>query len=111
MPNGTPRTPWQPHRQYVNERTERQQTVMQILKAARVAASDIVGVSAATSGRLSTSRLLRSESHSSRIIGWVTSFISALRHWGGIGVFILAALDSSVLPTLGGVDAFTILLA
>ena len=34
-----------------------------------------------------------------------------LRHLGGIGVFILAALDSSVLPTLGGVDAFTILLA
>jgi len=34
-----------------------------------------------------------------------------LRHWGGIGVFILAALDSSVLPTLGGVDALTILLA
>jgi membrane protein YqaA with SNARE-associated domain len=34
-----------------------------------------------------------------------------LRHWGGVGVFILAALDSSVLPTLGGVDALTILLA
>ncbi len=32
-----------------------------------------------------------------------------LRHLGGIGVFILAALDSSVLPTLGGVDALTIL--
>jgi membrane protein YqaA with SNARE-associated domain len=41
----------------------------------------------------------------------VTSFISGLRHWGGIGVFILAALDSSVLPTLGAVDALTILLA
>jgi membrane protein YqaA with SNARE-associated domain len=41
----------------------------------------------------------------------VTSFISVLRHWGGIGVLILAALDSSVLPTLGGVDALTILLA
>jgi len=50
-----------PHRQYVNERTERRQTVMQILKAARIAASDIVDVSAATSGRLSTSRLLCSE--------------------------------------------------
>jgi hypothetical protein len=34
---------------------------MQILKAARVAASDIVGVSAATSGRFSTSGLLCSE--------------------------------------------------
>src|SRR5438552_4205234 len=41
----------------------------------------------------------------------VTSFLSVLRHWGGIGVLILAALDSSVLPTLGGVDALTILLA
>ncbi len=35
----------------------------------------------------------------------VTSFISMLRHLGGIGVFILAALDSSVMPTLGAVDA------
>src|SRR5438445_9438955 len=34
-----------------------------------------------------------------------------LRHLGGVGVFILAALDSSVLPTLGAVDAVTILLA
>jgi membrane protein YqaA with SNARE-associated domain len=34
-----------------------------------------------------------------------------LRHLGGIGVFFLAALDSSVLPTLGAVDALTILLA
>ena len=34
-----------------------------------------------------------------------------LRHLGGVGVFILAALDSSVLPTLGAVDALTILLA
>ncbi len=34
-----------------------------------------------------------------------------LRHLGGIGVFILAALDSSVLPTLGAVDALTIVLA
>jgi membrane protein YqaA with SNARE-associated domain len=41
----------------------------------------------------------------------VTAFISILRHWGGIGVFILAALDSSVLPTFGAVDALTILLA
>lgn len=34
-----------------------------------------------------------------------------LRHLGGIGVLILAALDSSVLPTLGAVDALTIILA
>jgi hypothetical protein len=34
-----------------------------------------------------------------------------LRHLGGVGVFILAALDSSVLPTLGAVDALTIILA
>jgi membrane protein YqaA with SNARE-associated domain len=34
-----------------------------------------------------------------------------LRHLGGVGVFILAALDSSVLPTLGAVDALTIFLA
>jgi membrane protein YqaA with SNARE-associated domain len=47
----------------------------------------------------------------SRIIEPVTSFISILRDWGGVGVLILAALDSSVLPTLGGVDALTILLA
>ena len=41
----------------------------------------------------------------------VTSFITMLRHLGGVGVFILAALDSSVLPTLGAVDALTIVLA
>lgn len=34
-----------------------------------------------------------------------------LRHLGGVGVFILAALDSSVLPILGAVDALTIVLA
>src|SRR5438876_11078312 len=34
-----------------------------------------------------------------------------LRHLGGVGVFILAALDSSVLPALGAVDAVTIVLA
>jgi membrane protein YqaA with SNARE-associated domain len=48
---------------------------------------------------------------SSRIIERVTSFFPMLRHLGGIGVFILAALDSSVLPTLGAVDAPTIILA
>ena len=47
----------------------------------------------------------------SRIIKPVTSFISMLRHMGGLGVFILATLDSSVLPTLGAVDAITIVLA
>ena len=51
------------------------------------------------------------EGQSSRIIEPVTSFITMLRHLGGIGVFILAALDSSVLPTLGAVDALTIILA
>jgi len=62
-PNGTPLTLRQRHRQYVIERTKRPQTVMWILKAARIAASDIYvfGVSAETSGRLSTSRLLCSE--------------------------------------------------
>jgi len=34
-----------------------------------------------------------------------------LRHLGGVGVIILAALDSSLLPTLGAVDAFTTVLA
>jgi membrane protein YqaA with SNARE-associated domain len=34
-----------------------------------------------------------------------------LRHLGGVGVFILATLDSSVLPTLGAVDALTIVLS
>src|SRR5260370_15557652 len=34
-----------------------------------------------------------------------------LKHLGGVGVFILAALDSSVLPTLGAVDALTIVLS
>ncbi len=34
-----------------------------------------------------------------------------LRQLGGIGLFILAALDSSVLPSLGAVDGLTILLA
>jgi membrane protein YqaA with SNARE-associated domain len=34
-----------------------------------------------------------------------------LRHLGGVGVFILAALDSSVLPSLGAVDALTIFLS
>ena len=62
-PNGTPLTLRQRHRQFVNERTKRPQTVMWILKAARIAASDIYvfGVGAETSGRLSTSRLLCSE--------------------------------------------------
>src|SRR5437868_11315602 len=50
-------------------------------------------------------------SDGSLIIKPVTSFISLLRHWGAIGVLLLAALDSSVLPTLGAVDALTILLA
>ena len=52
-----------------------------------------------------------SNAQSSRNIEPVTSFIAMLRHLGGIGVFILATLDSSVLPTLGAVDALTILLS
>lgn len=55
--------------------------------------------------------LIASKSTQSRIIDPVTSFISMLTHLGGVGVFILAALDSSVLPTLGAVDALTIVLA
>ena len=87
---------------------------MWILKAARIAASDIYvfGVSAETSGRLSTSRLLCSEAiqavsskngdiiHlSAETLGW-----DWRAHLG-------RPLDSSVLPALGGVDALTILLA
>jgi len=41
----------------------------------------------------------------------VTYFVSILRHLGGVGVFILAALDSPVLPSLGAVDALTIVLS
>src|SRR6266404_1510702 len=64
------------------------------------------------SNRLSaTAELIPDVGQSSRIIEPVTSFISMLRHLGGVGVFILAALDSSVLPTLGAVDALTIVLA
>jgi len=41
----------------------------------------------------------------------MTSFVSILRHLGGLGVLILAALDSSVLPSLAAVDALTIVLS
>lgn len=40
---------------------------------------------------------------------------SGFKHWiyrlGGIGLFLLAQLDNSVIPTPGGLDVFTILLA
>src|SRR5437879_8599245 len=49
-PNGTPLTLRQRHRQYVNERTKRPQTVMWILKAARIAASDIYVFGASAAG-------------------------------------------------------------
>jgi membrane protein YqaA with SNARE-associated domain len=55
--------------------------------------------------------VIASNATQSRIIDPVTSFISMLGHLGGIGVFILAALDSSVMPTLGAVDALTVVLA
>ena len=61
--------------------------------------------------RLSQACVQSKKGYTSRIIKRVRSFISMLRHLGGIGVFILAALDSSVLPTLGAVDALTIVLA
>src|SRR5579864_8075195 len=54
--------------------------------------------------------MIASNAPQSRIIEPVTSFISMLRHWGGIGVFILAALDSSVMPTLGAVHTLTVVL-
>ena len=60
MPNGTP-SPLGNRMDDEPGSSRGSTLVMQILKAARIAASDIVGVSAAASGRLSTSRLLRSE--------------------------------------------------
>jgi hypothetical protein len=63
------------------------------------------------SGTAKSSDAQSKEGYASRIIEPVTSFISMLKHLGGVGVFILAALDSSVLPTLGAVDALTIVLA
>src|SRR2546428_6927930 len=99
-PNGTPLSLRQRHRQYVNERTKRPQTVMWILKAARIAASDIYvfGVSAETSGRLSTSRLLCSEA-----IQAVSSKNGDIIHLspetlGWDWRAHLGRLDSSVLP-------------
>lgn len=41
----------------------------------------------------------------------MTSFLTILRPLGGVGVFLLAALDSSVLPSFGAVDALTIFLS
>ncbi len=111
-PNGTPLTLRQRHRQYVIERTKRPQTVMWILKAARIAASDIYvfGVSAETSGRLSTSRLLCSEA-----IQAVSSKNGDIIHLSPetLGWDWRAHLGRPRQlrsPTLDGVDALTILL-
>jgi len=39
------------------------------------------------------------------------SFSSTLRHLGAVGLFFLAVLDSSPLPTFGGPDILTVILA
>jgi len=38
-------------------------------------------------------------------------FLSVFRHWGALGLFALAILDSSPLPTFGGPDILIIILA
>ncbi|MGA2992568.1 MAG: VTT domain-containing protein, partial [Candidatus Korobacteraceae bacterium] len=40
-----------------------------------------------------------------------TSYMSVLRHLGGVGLFALAVLDSSPFPTFGGTDILTAILA
>jgi membrane protein YqaA with SNARE-associated domain len=40
-----------------------------------------------------------------------TSYWSTLRHLGGLGLFLLAVLDSSPFPTFGGTDILTAILA
>ena len=40
-----------------------------------------------------------------------TSYWSTLRHLGGVGLFVLAVLDSSPFPTFGGTDILTAILA
>jgi hypothetical protein len=40
------------------------------------------------------------------VIITMTSVTAILRHLAAEGLFILAALDSSLLPTLGAVDVF-----
>jgi membrane protein YqaA with SNARE-associated domain len=40
-----------------------------------------------------------------------TSYMSVLRHLGGLGLFALAVLDSSPFPTFGGTDILTAILA
>ena len=86
---------------------------MWILKAARIVASDIYvfGVSAATSGRLSTSRLLCSEAIPAVSSNGDIIHLSAETLGWDWRAHLGRPLDSSVLPTLGGVDALTILLA
>lgn len=57
-----------------------------------------------------------------RLVGVFTSFVqsaapkqsgytSALRHLGAVGLFFLAILDSSPMPTFGGLDILTAILA
>ena len=40
-----------------------------------------------------------------------TSYLTAFRHLGGAGLFVLAVLDSSPFPTFGGTDILTAILA
>lgn len=39
------------------------------------------------------------------------SFLSLVRHWGGPGLFVLAILDGLPIPTFGGPDILTAILA
>lgn len=39
------------------------------------------------------------------------SFLGVFRHWGALGLFFLAMLDSSPLPTFGGPDILIVILA
>jgi membrane protein YqaA with SNARE-associated domain len=40
-----------------------------------------------------------------------SSYTSVLRHWGPFGLFFLAILDGSPMPTFGGLDILTAILA
>jgi membrane protein YqaA with SNARE-associated domain len=40
-----------------------------------------------------------------------TSYMSVLRHWGMFGLFLVAILDSTPIPTFGGADILTVILA
>ena len=41
----------------------------------------------------------------------VISIWTLLRRWGGVGLFVLGIVDSSLIPTFGSLDIFTALLA